>query len=78
VKFNSTKQISTIEAKKILFATDAWFPQTNGEVTTLAELKKQLEKLGHEIFMVTPQDFIRIPCPTYSEISLAVNAWYKF
>ena len=78
MKFNSAKQISTIEAKKILFATDAWFPQTNGEVTTLAELKKQLEKLGHEIFMVTPQDFIRIPCPTYSEISLAVNAWYKF
>ena len=78
MKFNNANRETKVTRKKILIATDAWYPQTNGEVTTLAELAKQLEKLGHDILMVTPQNFLRIPCPTYSEISLALNAWFKF
>ena len=65
MKFTDTNKESKVTRKKILFATDAWYPQTNGEVTTLAELAKQLRNLGHDILMVTPQDFVRIPCPTY-------------
>ncbi len=53
--------------------TDAWMPQTNGVVRTLMSLRDELETLGHTVVMVTPQDFVTIPCPTYSEIRLALT-----
>jgi glycosyltransferase involved in cell wall biosynthesis len=57
---------------KILIVSDAWFPQTNGVITTLAQTASWLEKFGHEVHMVTPQDFDTVPCPTYGEIRLVV------
>ena len=58
---------------RIAIVTDAWLPQTNGVVRTLMSLREELESLGHAIIMVTPQDFVTIPCPTYSEIRLALT-----
>ncbi|MBK1664267.1 alpha-mannosyltransferase [Rhodospirillum rubrum] len=57
---------------RILVVTDAWFPQVNGVVRTLDTLKARLEERGHDLIYVTPQSFRTIPCPTYSEIRLAV------
>lgn len=57
---------------KIVIATDAWKPQVNGVVTTLGKMGEYLQKAGHEVLFITPQDFNTIPCPTYPEIKLAI------
>ena len=40
-----------------MIVSDAWFPQTNGVVNTLAQTAAWLGRFGHEVRMVTPQDF---------------------
>lgn len=57
---------------RILIVTDAWFPQTNGVVHTLAQTAAWLGRFGHEVRMITPQDFRTFPCPTYPEIRISV------
>ena len=39
---------------KIALITDAWLPQVNGVVTTLVELVRELEALGHNIEVIHP------------------------
>lgn len=60
---------------KILLVTDAWHPQVNGVVRTLTAIKRVLEAEGHALEYVTPGEFLTVPCPTYREIRLALNAW---
>ncbi|MGE4411621.1 MAG: glycosyltransferase family 4 protein [Sphingobium sp.] len=57
---------------RIAIATDAWEPQVNGVVRTLRMTIDQLEQRGHAIGMVTPDRFLTVPMPGYSEIRLAV------
>jgi glycosyltransferase involved in cell wall biosynthesis len=57
---------------RITIVTDAWFPQTNGVVNTLAQTAACLVRFGHEVMMVAPRDFRTIPCPSYPEIRVAV------
>lgn len=57
--------------KKILLLTDAWFPQVNGVVRTMNRVKEILESAGHEMRVVSPEQFRTIPCPSYPEIRLA-------
>ena len=57
---------------RIAIVTDAWSPQTNGVVSTLRQTSACLEKLGHEILLVTPNLFRSVPCPTYPEIRIAL------
>lgn len=57
---------------KILIVTDAWYPQVNGVVRTLADTKAELEALGHHVHMLTPEPFVTVPCPTYPEIRLSL------
>ncbi|MBX9658603.1 MAG: glycosyltransferase family 1 protein [Nitrospiraceae bacterium] len=57
---------------KIAIATDAWQPQINGVVRTLGHTVAHLKELGHEVRVITPQDFRTYPCPTYPSIRLAV------
>ena len=56
----------------ILLVTDAWQPQVNGVVTTLVELVRQLQALGHEVTVVQPGQFRTRPCPGYPGIDLAL------
>jgi len=56
----------------IVTVTDAWRPQINGVVNTIARTNEQLEKLGHTVNVISPQDFRTIPLPSYPEIRLAV------
>jgi len=57
---------------RLALVTDAWPPQVNGVVRTLQRTKAELESLGHEINVISPDQFITIPCPTYPEIRLSV------
>lgn len=57
---------------KILIVTDAWLPQVNGVVRTIQATNRELEKMGHEVVMLTPELFRTIPCPTYPEIRLSL------
>ncbi len=58
---------------KIALVTDAWYPQVNGVVRTLARLGDELALLGHQTCPITPQQFVTAPCPTYPEIRLALR-----
>jgi glycosyltransferase involved in cell wall biosynthesis len=57
---------------RIMIVTDAWFPQTNGVVRTLAHTAAWLGRFGHEVRTLTPRDIRSIPCPTYPEIRLSL------
>ncbi|MBV8784890.1 MAG: glycosyltransferase family 1 protein, partial [Gammaproteobacteria bacterium] len=58
---------------KVMIVTDAWFPQTNGVVNTLAQTAAWLVRFGHEVMIIGPRDFKTIPCPSYPEIRIAVR-----
>lgn len=60
---------------RILLATDAWEPQVNGVVRTLTRTIAELRAMGHEIEIVSPDQFRTVPLPTYSEIRLAIGAY---
>ncbi len=60
---------------RILLATDAWEPQINGVVRTLTRTVAEVRAMGHEVEVVTPDQFKTVPLPTYSEIRLALNAY---
>jgi len=57
---------------RILIATDAWRPQINGVVRTYENLKTALEESGHQVTVLSPSDFMTLPCPGYREIRLAL------
>ena len=57
---------------KVLIVTDAWDPQVNGVVRTLQSTRRELEKTGHVVDLLTPLEFRTIPCPTYPEIRLSI------
>ena len=60
---------------RILLATDAWEPQVNGVVRTLSRTVAECRAMGHEVAVVSPDQFKTIPCPTYPEIRLALGAY---
>jgi glycosyltransferase involved in cell wall biosynthesis len=66
----------TAEARplRIAIITDAWWPQVNGVVRTLTETRRELSAAGHDVLMITPEQFRTIPCPTYPEIRLSIAA----
>ena len=58
---------------RILIASDAWVPQVNGVVRTLQETVTRLRGRGHVVEMLTPDQFLSMPMPFYSEIRLALK-----
>ena len=58
---------------KLALITAAWQPQVNGVVTTLVELVREMEGLGHTVEVVHPGLFDTRPCPGYAGIHLAVR-----
>lgn len=61
----------------IVVVTDAWHPQINGVVRTIDETIRRLRLRGHQIDMITPDMFLNVPCPGYSEIRLAMLPYRK-
>lgn len=60
---------------KIALVTDAWRPQTNGVVNTLANTVEWLGRFGHEVSIVSPEGFRTFACPTYPEIRVS---WFPY
>ncbi|WP_066212642.1 glycosyltransferase family 1 protein [Blastomonas sp. CCH5-A3] len=58
---------------KIAIITDAWAPQVNGVVRTLTAVTERLRALGHELLVISPDQYASIPCPSYPEIRLALT-----
>jgi glycosyltransferase involved in cell wall biosynthesis len=57
---------------KVLVATDAWHPQVNGVVQTLAMMSHATKALGVEMAFLTPQSFRTVAMPGYPGIRLAL------
>ena len=57
---------------RILIATDAWTPQINGVVRTYENVRRELERSGHPVTILSPSQFATLPCPGYPEIQLAL------
>ncbi len=60
---------------RVLIATDAWEPQVNGVVRTLNRTIAELRAMGHEVEVISPDQFTTLPMPTYPEIRLAMGAY---
>jgi len=56
---------------KIALVTDAWHPQVNGVVRTLETVIRLLRDRGHEILVISPDQYRSVPAPSYPEIRLA-------
>ncbi|MDO9299495.1 MAG: glycosyltransferase family 1 protein, partial [Bradyrhizobium sp.] len=50
---------------RVLVATDAWHPQVNGVVRTLAMMAEAARPLGVDVSFVTPQSFRTVALPSY-------------
>lgn len=57
---------------RIAIATDAWFPQVNGVVRSVSTTVSILAERGYEVELITPDQFLTVPMPGYSEIRLAL------
>jgi len=57
---------------RLLLVTDAWAPQVNGVVVTLANTIAWLERIGYDVHVLSPEGMRTVPMPTYPEIPLAV------
>jgi glycosyltransferase involved in cell wall biosynthesis len=57
---------------RILIVTDAWRPQVNGVVRTMTTVVNELRAMGHVVEVISPDRFRTIPCPTYSDVPLAL------
>lgn len=60
---------------RITIVSDAWYPQINGVVRSIENTNRELKRMGVDVAMITPQDFINIPCPTYPEIRLSMATY---
>jgi len=57
---------------RVLMVSDAWHPQVNGVVRTLATVAEELERVGDVVAVIGPDRFATIPLPSYPEIRLAL------
>lgn len=57
---------------RLALITDAWHPQVNGVVRTLDTTRRELEKIGVPVTMITPSPYRTVPMPTYPEIRLVL------
>lgn len=57
---------------RIAIVTDAWQPQVNGVVRTYQHTVRELETMGHQVLVLSPQGMPSVPCPSYPEIPIAL------
>ncbi|WP_109356302.1 glycosyltransferase family 1 protein [Sphingorhabdus sp. EL138] len=58
---------------KIALVTDAWHPQVNGVVRTLDTIIGILRQWGHEVLVISPDQYHSVAAPSYPEIRLAMT-----
>jgi glycosyltransferase involved in cell wall biosynthesis len=64
--------LQPVLSHRILIVTDAWKPQVNGVVRTLATIALELQTMGHVVDVIGPDRFRTFPCPTYPDIALSL------
>lgn len=57
---------------RVLVVTDAWHPQGNGVVRTLATVAGEMTRAGDVVEVIGPDRFPTVPLPSYPEIRLAL------
>jgi len=57
---------------RVAIVSDAWHPQVNGVVRSLENVLLFLRSWGHEILLITPDQFKNMPMPGYDEIRLSL------
>jgi glycosyltransferase involved in cell wall biosynthesis len=57
---------------RVLIATDAWHPQVNGVVRTLAMTAEAAKALGVDVSFLTPRSFLTFAMPSYPDLRLAL------
>ncbi len=62
---------------RILVATDAWHPQVNGVVRTLAMMAEAAKGFGVDVSFLTPQSFRTFAMPSYPDLRLALPGPWK-
>jgi len=62
---------------RIAIITDAWAPQVNGVVTTLARAVDALREQGDRVQLHTPLDHPTLALPTYKEIRLSLAPYRR-
>ncbi len=62
---------------KIVTVTDAWHPQVNGVVRTIEATNRELERGGHRTVVISPLQFVTLPCPGYADIRLSLLPYRK-
>ncbi|MEM9592479.1 MAG: glycosyltransferase family 1 protein [Pseudomonadota bacterium] len=70
---NSAARVG-LEPSSIAIITDAWHPQVNGVVRTLSTTCDILRSSGYDVTVISPQDYLSFPAPTYPEIRLAITS----
>ena len=63
---------------RILIVTDAWAPQINGVVRTLQNTIRCLKHNGHDVSVISPEQFKTVSCPGYPEIPLSLASKKRF
>ncbi|WP_422343090.1 glycosyltransferase family 4 protein [Parasphingorhabdus sp.] len=58
---------------RIALVTDAWHPQVNGVVRTLETVAEILRGWGHELLIISPDQYRSLAAPSYPEIRLALT-----
>ncbi len=58
---------------KIALVTDAWHPQVNGVVRTLDTVIGILRRWGHDVLVISPDQYRSVAAPSYPEIRLAMT-----
>jgi len=61
--------------RRLALVTDAWHPQTNGVVNTLARLVKHLESQGTQVLVVSPDQHRTFQMPRDPDYQLAYDPW---
>ena len=56
----------------MLIVSDAWEPQVNGVVRTMATVVRELTAMGCTAEVIGPNRFRTLPCPTYPDIRLSL------
>lgn len=57
---------------RVLVATDAWHPQVNGVVRTLAMMAEAAKTLGVDVSFLTPESFRTFAMPSYRDLRVAL------
>ena len=64
-------------SRSLLIVTDAWYPQVNGVVRSIEQMRTNLSAEGVDVHLLTPADYPTIPMPGYPEIGLAVTTPHR-